>query len=213
MSGNETYWPTNPLPEQGQDLPMNPPRPFLPALLKAVRSQYQLDWDGVHGVRHWARVMENGLRLASLTGARQDVLVLFALLHDACRVTDTYDQAHGRRAANLAVRWRGLCFNLDDPGLRSLVEACRYHTVGRLEGDVTVQACWDADRLDLLRVGASPDPRRLCLRAARDRRFIAWANERALANAFPFQDEFLGADRPHGDPTPGTASTPRRERP
>ncbi len=207
MTSKENHPPTQFLLEQGSALPMKPPRLFLPALLNAVRRQYQLDWDGIHGVRHWARVMENGLRLASLTGARQDVLVLFALLHDACRLTDTHDPAHGRRAAHLAVQWRGLCFNLDDPGLQWLVEACRHHTAGRLEADVTVQACWDADRLDLLRVGAAPDPRRLCLRVARDRGLIAWANQRALANAFPFQDEFLAAELPHGDPRPGTAPT------
>jgi uncharacterized protein len=198
--------------EQGSALPLKPPRLFLPALLKAIRSQYQLDWDGIHGVRHWARVMENGLLLASLTGARQDVLALFALLHDACRLTDTHDPAHGRRAADLAVRWRGQCFNLDDPGLQSLVEACRHHTAGRLDAELTVQTCWDADRLDLLRVGASPDPRRLGLRAARDRRLIAWANQRAVADAFPFQDEFLAADLPQGDPGPAPASASNRDR-
>jgi uncharacterized protein len=46
-----------------------------------------------------------------------------------------------------------------------------------------VQACWDADRLDLGRVGIAPAPERLCTAAARER--IAWANERALRGFEP----------------------------
>jgi uncharacterized protein len=43
-----------------------------------------------------------------------------------------------------------------------------------------VQTCWDADRLDLGRVGKRPDPRRLCTPAARDRDVIEWAYRRSL---------------------------------
>ena len=37
----------------------------LPAVIAAVRAQYRLDWDGLHGSAHWERVRENGLRLAA----------------------------------------------------------------------------------------------------------------------------------------------------
>ena len=40
--------------------------------------------------------------------------------------------------------------------------ACVHHTDGLTEGDVSVQACWDADRLDWGRVGIRPAPLRLC---------------------------------------------------
>lgn len=36
------------------------------------------------------------------------------------------------------------------------------------DGHTTVLACWDADRLDLARVGIQPQPQRLCTGAARD---------------------------------------------
>ena len=49
-----------------------------------------------------------------------------------------------------------------------LAYACRHHSDGRVDADVSVQACWDADRLDLVRVGIRPDPDRLCTPAARD---------------------------------------------
>ena len=42
-----------------------------------------------------------------------------------------------------------------------LLEACRGHTYGTSHDDLTVRACWDADRLDLTRCGIQPDPRRL----------------------------------------------------
>jgi uncharacterized protein len=53
--------------------------------------------------------------------------------------------------------------------------ACAYHTSGMTEADITVQTCWDADRLDLGRIGVMPDPRRLCTDAAKESSTIEWA--------------------------------------
>lgn len=47
-------------------------------------------------------------------------------------------------------------------------------------GDVTVQTCWDADRLDLGRVGTRPDRRYLCTIAAKEKATIDWAYERSV---------------------------------
>ena len=63
----------------------------IPAVIAAVRAQYRLDWDGIHGLAHWERVRENGLRLAGITGARTDVVELFAYFHDACRHNNSRD--------------------------------------------------------------------------------------------------------------------------
>ena len=54
------------------------------------------------------------------------------------------------------------------------------HTKGLLEANITVQTCWDADRLDLGRVGIVPDPARLCTAAAREPTMREWAYERSL---------------------------------
>jgi uncharacterized protein len=43
----------------------------------------------------------------------------------------------------------------------------RLHSDGHVRGDLTVQACWDADRLDLARAGITPHPKRLCTDPAR----------------------------------------------
>jgi hypothetical protein len=48
-----------------------------------------------------------------------------------------------------------------------------------LAGEITVQTCWDADWLDLGRVGIMPDPRYLCTIAAKQPEFLNWAYERS----------------------------------
>ncbi len=154
----------------------------LKRLLEAIRAGYVLDWDGIHGASHWARVKENGLRLAEETGARADVVELFAFFHDARRVNDAIDAAHGARGAALARTLRGDAFEIDDAGMELLVEACVAHTDGRLTGDPTLGTCWDADRLDLPRVGITPRPELLSTAAARDPLLREWARRRARAS-------------------------------
>ena len=44
-------------------------------LLETIRQQYRLPWDGIHGIGHWARVRENGLRIAAgLSGVNSGVV-------------------------------------------------------------------------------------------------------------------------------------------
>jgi uncharacterized protein len=62
---------------------------------------------------------------------------------------------------------RGKLFDLDDDKFQLLQYACRWHTHGKLSSDPTVGACWDADRLDLTRVGIVPDPARMSTEAGK----------------------------------------------
>jgi uncharacterized protein len=149
-------------------------------VIAAIRAQYRLDWDGIHGLAHWERVRENGLRLARRTGARGDIVELFAYFHDSCRLNNGCDPEHGARGAELARRLAGSAFDLDAGGLELLVEACSGHTHGTAAAEITVATCWDADRLDLARVGTIPRPERLCTDAARDPGIIDWACRRSL---------------------------------
>lgn len=154
-------------------------------LIAAIAAQARLPLSGVHGIAHWARVYENGLRLAGQNGACLPIVELFAVLHDACRVQDGPDPGHGRRGAELARSLHGTYFSLPAEELEVLCYACVYHTDGLLEADVTVQTCWDADRLDLGRVGITPRPQRLCTAAARDPAVLSWANDRATRRLVP----------------------------
>jgi uncharacterized protein len=144
-------------------------------LVKYLRAHFQLDWDGVHGAPHWARVKRIGLKLAAVTSAEPEVVSLFAFLHDSCRINDRRDPEHGQRAASLVQRLQGDLFQLAPEQLDQLIVACAGHSSGQLIGDVTVQTCWDADRLDYGRLGVRPNPQYLGNEAARSCEFLEWA--------------------------------------
>jgi uncharacterized protein len=150
----------------------------LAAILRAILDGYILPVDGFHGVVHWARVLENGLLIAEVNGADREVVTLFALFHDSRRVNEDRDDGHGLRGGELARSLRGKLVHLDDDRFDLLFEACRLHTEGHTVGDRTLLACWDADRMDLGRVGITPDPRRLGTRAGR--KLLASAHVRAV---------------------------------
>lgn len=153
-------------------------------LLAAIRGQFRLDWTGHHGFPHWARVYRHGLHVGRAIGADLRVVELFAFLHDSQRQNEYTDPEHGNRAAEYA-RWlhgKGW-FELDHAALSLLVAACEGHSDGHLQAEPTVMACWDADRLDLGRVGIRPDPRRLCTAPAREVNYLERAWRRGLGHA------------------------------
>ena len=149
-------------------------------LIRFAKREFQLDWHGIHGAPHWSRVRHNGLILAELTGANSRVIEYFAFIHDMGRENDSHDPEHGYRAASIAQKIAGDLIEVTDQELALLMEACSGHSDGHLMADVTVMTCWDADRLDLGRVGIKPDPHRLCNEPARDSRLIEAAYARSL---------------------------------
>jgi uncharacterized protein len=158
----------------------NPHQTDARRVLRAAKERFALDLRGVHGIRHWTRVRENGHRLARHTGANKQVVELFAFLHDCCRENDRSDPGHGERAAEFAQALRGTLLHLSDDDFTLLFEAIRDHEAGRTRGDVTVLTCWDADRLDLGRVRKRPNPRYLGTEFARRKSTIEWAYKRSL---------------------------------
>lgn len=152
--------------------------PVPPEVWKAILDGYTLPILGTHGVAHWARVLENGRRIAGPSGADPVVVELFALFHDARRLNEGTDPEHGPRGAALARTLAPLLPALTAEQLERLCTACERHTHSRTHPDPTVRACFDADRLDLARVGITPDPRLLCTDAARDPEVLAWATAR-----------------------------------
>ncbi len=151
----------------------------LKPILDHILAQYSLPLDGYHGVSHWARVLENGLKVAELSGANIEVVTLFSVLHDSQRVNESYDPRHGPRAAEYASSLRGSFIYLSDEDFQLLFIACRDHTNELTHSNVTIQTCWDADRLDLARVGINPIPDRLCTDVAKSPQILQWSNERA----------------------------------
>ena len=149
-------------------------RAFMPylrrKLIRASLDHYRLRLWGIHGAAHWINVLENGLRLAERTGADRHVTALFALIHDLGRRDDGLDKEHGRRSAEIARKLRFPHLEVSDRQFELLYQACAEHPFGGTEGDITVCTCWDADRLDLVRLGCEIDPGRLCTAEARKRR-------------------------------------------
>jgi uncharacterized protein len=138
---------------------MAPPHPInFDAIWESVPSGFAGDSSSIHGPAHWRRVEANGLKIAAFNHASIVVVRLFAILHDSCRTDDSHEMEHGELAANYAAILRGKLFDLDDDSFRLLQDACRWHTHGQVSSDPTIGACWDADRLDLPRVGIIPNP-------------------------------------------------------
>jgi uncharacterized protein len=155
------------------------------AILEAILARYELPIRGAHGVVHWARVLENGLGVAEVTNADIEVVSLFALFHDSRRENEYRDDGHGQRGGDFARSLRGNLVHLDDDRFELLYEACRLHTDGHTTGNPTLLACWDADRLDLGRVGITPKPQLLCTNVARS--LLPWAHARAVARHEPIE--------------------------
>jgi uncharacterized protein len=132
------------------------------------------------------RVYENGMRLAQLNGADQRVVTLFAFTHDMARQSDRMDPKHGERAAErIRSEMQGVYFELSTDDLTLLTRAVKLHSQGLLKDHLTVQTCWDADRLDLGRVGIRPSARRMCTGEAREPSVMEWAIRRSKGKADP----------------------------
>ena len=129
--------------------------------LLALLEQNALLFDSsIHGLYHWQTVERNGLYLAKFTGADVKVVSYFAYFHDCMRENEHDDPKHGARGSRYAKKHKQL-LDLTDEQLAMLCRACSGHTHGRQSACATVSTCWDADRLDLGRVGIVPDSRYL----------------------------------------------------
>ena len=149
-------------------------------LVNMIVDQSVLSRDGHHSLDHWVRVLTNGRKLAELTGANLKVVELFSVFHDARRFNEGYDPGHGLRGAQFAAEMQGEWFDATKREMELLVYACENHSDGLTDADITVQTCWDADRLDLGRVGTTPKAEYLCTDAAKDPDMIEWAHGRAV---------------------------------
>jgi uncharacterized protein len=130
-------------------------------------------------------VYENGMELRKTTAASRKVVGLFAVFHDSKRVNESVDPGHGKRAADFLKSLSDGFLDLTEEELALLYTACADHTKASTNPDITVQTCFDADRLDLARAGIRVDPNRLCTAAAKSPELIAWANERSLNDHCP----------------------------
>jgi len=159
---------------------------LLQKIVPTILTQFALPTDGPHGPAHWERVLTNARRLARGRDVNEDVLTLFAVFHDSRRLCEGVDRDHGLRGADYALACRGVLFDLSDPDMDRLHAACAGHDgLDRHHPDETVRICWDAERLDLARLGIRPRAGRMGTRAAGHPSVIDWASRRSLRDLPP----------------------------
>jgi uncharacterized protein len=151
---------------------------WLQLVLETATARFRLGYSSLrgpehsmHGPAHWLRVMQHATSLAEQTaGADLEVCQLFALLHDCERWNDGIDSDHGTRAAaHVRMIRETILRDLSEAQYSKLCDACAHHASGTVSADPTIGACWDADRLDLPRIGAKVDPKYLSTSAAKQR--------------------------------------------
>lgn len=144
-------------------------------ILKKIMDQHKLDIFGLHGMLHWMRVRDIGLRISKANGASKSIIRYFAILHDSCREDEGHDKDHGRRSATYARRNRKM-IDLSDSEFETLIAAIEGHTDGKVSNDINIGTCWDADRLDLGRVGIRVQPQYISTDVVKnDKELYEWA--------------------------------------
>jgi uncharacterized protein len=137
---------------------------YVAAVLRESNTLNELQ-SRIHGLDHWWRVWKNAQWLYNNKSTVKiaidmEVVALFALFHDSMRENDNRDPDHGVRGWLL---WKYLYDGsgdiLTEEQDQRLATACADHDKGLTHPDATIGTCWDADRLDLHRVGIWPDPR------------------------------------------------------
>lgn len=124
--------------------------------LNKILNQFELDIDGYHGFHHWARVIDNGIKIAEHYQLNKNIIIGFGLFHDIMRENDDDDPDHGFRGANFLEEIKNET-NFTQDEIDIIKEAATTHTEGFNTDSLIIGACWDADRLDLYRVGIYPD--------------------------------------------------------
>ncbi|MDT8284120.1 MAG: HD domain-containing protein [Thermovirgaceae bacterium] len=110
---------------------------------------------GLHGISHLRRVAILSGRLAGAVGEDVESAVVMGFLHDCARRNDGTDLEHPHDSAVLA---RGLIErffpHLD---VDRICDAIEGHADGEVTTDPLTACLWDADRLELKRIGRTID--------------------------------------------------------
>lgn len=150
------------------------PKIIRPEWLEKIRQEairdFKLSSFSHHGHTHWEKVERNAAFLAKKTPQADPIVAAtFAVIHDSKRILEDDDPKHGQRASN----WAKALFDkgklpLTELQLKTLLYACDYHNDGTTSSDPTIGVCWDADRLDLPRVGIAPEAKYLSTDAGKN---------------------------------------------
>lgn len=103
--------------------------------------QYELRHNGALRVEHWVRTLINGRILVEKTETHIVAVEHFAVLHDTKGQDEYRDIEHEAKAAECAKGLAGDWIHVDQSQMLKLDKAIRFHSMGRLSPDITVQFC------------------------------------------------------------------------
>jgi len=118
-----------------------------------------------HGLAHILRA-STFAKIMAITMCPQYIneIIIGIMLHDIDRKNDSFDLSHPKRSADKAKQlikkyWPGLAMN-------KIIYAIENHHKGQVSNDPIIGIIWDADRLDLVRLGIDIDKRLLSTKIA-----------------------------------------------
>lgn len=119
----------------------------------------------IHGIPHLRRVAVTAGRIAASIGEDIESAVVAGFLHDCARNDDGGGTRHAHDSAVLAKKLLSMFYpHLD--AIR-LYDAIAQHADGITTKDLLIACVWDADRLDLRRLGIEVNPDLLSTSIAR----------------------------------------------
>jgi len=105
----------------------------------------------VHGMAHLRRVAYTAGRIAGATGENVEGAIVAGFLHDCARTDEGGGNSHAHASAEIARELMGRFYPHLDMG--RLCEGIARHADGTATADLLIGSIWDADRLDLRRLG------------------------------------------------------------
>jgi HD superfamily phosphodiesterase len=111
---------------------------------------------GLHGFDHLGRVAILAGRLARAVGEDVESAVVMGFLHDSARKDDGGGCLHAIESAVLARKLLLEFYPQMDRG--RICDSIKRHADGETTSDLMVACLWDADRLELKRLGRVVDP-------------------------------------------------------
>jgi len=155
-------------------------KPDYSLIEKMAMRRFALGQDSYHGPAHWKRVLANGRFISSHLNLNSDFIHHFAWLHDCCRENESYDPQHGTRAASFAKELYKKEIQLTPMLFEKLIFTLEHHNKGKVSDDLQIGACWDADRLELGRVGIYPDAKYMSTPLGKNGSLIDLCYERSI---------------------------------
>lgn len=152
-------------------------------VLKKIIEEFYLKDSFIHGAAHWSRVYHYGHILSELNDFDKENIAFFSIFHDSKRFNDDYDPEHGLRGAEFFKKLSKI-IDITNEQKEIIYEACKKHNYQQEADSLEVGLCFDADRLDLWRVGINPNDDYLHIKQSKSFEMKKFTKDMTLNNQF-----------------------------